>query len=256
MLVSMKQHVLEHAGPRPRRRRRVGLVVGVVSVLLLGAAGGSVALGLIPTADTAAPAPVAPSTPEPSLSETPTGEPVVDQATPTPTPTAPTRAPYSSTYPSTWTITGAEVGPLALGGPVDGELDDLTPAFTREVQEVCSDDISSWRAEGVPRLTVVAGGGVVRGVALGLGAPSDGPGGPTTAEGLGVGSLLADVQAAYPDLEQIDATEGSAPADGTFARWTIRRDGAYVTFITGQDPTRIGMVWVSPVASPPYEFCG
>ncbi len=109
MLVSMKQHVLERAESRPRRRRLTGIAIGVVSVLLLGAAGGGVALGLIPTSLTAEPTPTATSTPEQTASETPSGAPVIGRPTPRPTPTSTptsTRAPYSVADPSTWTISG------------------------------------------------------------------------------------------------------------------------------------------------------
>ncbi|WFR67037.1 hypothetical protein P9139_21205 [Curtobacterium flaccumfaciens] len=87
MLVSMKQNVLERATPRPKRRgRRAGIAIGIVGVLMLGAAGGGVALGLIPTSLTADPAPTATTTPEPTQTETPSGAPVIGRPTPTPPP--------------------------------------------------------------------------------------------------------------------------------------------------------------------------
>ncbi len=129
----MKQHVLERAESRPRRRRLTGIAIGVVSVLLLGAAVAGVALGLIPTSLTAND-PAATSTPEQTASETRPVRPSSDARrrgpTPTSTPTS-TRAPYSVADPSTWTISGNEVGPIASGRPIAGELDDLGSAYTR-----------------------------------------------------------------------------------------------------------------------------
>ena len=47
MLVSMKQHVLERATPRPKRRHfRPGIALGVVGLLAVGTATGAVALSL------------------------------------------------------------------------------------------------------------------------------------------------------------------------------------------------------------------
>ena len=262
MLVSMKQNVLERATPRPRRRKHhVGIAIGVVGVLLLGAAGGGVALGLIPTTLTADPAPTATRTPEPSVAETPSGAPVVGRptpeptpaTTPTPTPTS-TRPPYAATDPSTWTISGSEVGPVALGAPVAGELDDLDGAYTREVEHACPDpEVTNWNRSDSAVLTVVERSGTVWGVAVGRG--QDGPTGPTTKEGLGIGSTLTQLRAAYPDLAFV-RSDYFPDQDQPNAMWTIERNGFHITFQMGADAQTVGLVWDSAYAEVPYEFCG
>ncbi|MGN8049063.1 hypothetical protein ACTJKO_05190 [Curtobacterium sp. 22159] len=260
MLVSMKRNVLERATPRPRRRaRRAGIAIGVVAVLLLGAAGGGVALGLIPTTVTADPAPTATPEPGPRATETPSGAPVVGTPTPTavasPSPSrTPGRAPYSVSDPSTWTISGDEVGPIAIRGPIDGELDDLTAAYTREpeAEDGCANPaVSSWNGSG-SNLTVVEQKGTVWGVYVTATATDGAP--PTTAEGLGVGSTLAELRQAYPDLTAVDRGEG-VPSTA-YSLWGIERGGRYVTFQLGADDTAVMAVWDSVWPAVPYEFCG
>ncbi|MBT1607593.1 hypothetical protein [Curtobacterium flaccumfaciens] len=265
MLVSMKQNVLERATPRPKRRgRRAGIAIGVVGVLLLGAAGGGVALGLIPTSITTAPAPTATTTPEPSPTETSSGAPVVGgptptaNPTPTPTPTS-TRPPYSLSDPDTWTISGSEVGPIALGGEDAAETDDLDGIYTPA--PCLNPNVTFWRSQDYPELTVVrADDGTVQSLAIGTGAP-DAPGnGPTTAAGLGVGSTLAELRAAYPDLHYTEpGNDDAQPSDSPYGGWTTTINGVFVSFrgpsLGSSD--RADSVWVSKVdQSPPTEFCG
>ncbi|UWD82083.1 hypothetical protein NY057_14905 [Curtobacterium flaccumfaciens] len=260
MLVSMKQNVLERATPRPKRRgRRAGIAIGVVGVLLLGAAGGGVALGLIPTSITTAPAPTATTTPEPSPTETSSGAPVVGgptptaNPTPTPTPTS-TRPPYSLSDPDTWTISGREIGPIAFGSPVSGELDEVADVYTGRVEGVCPNpNVSNFYRDGSAALTVVAVDGLVWGVDISSYLDPDVVA-PTTAEGLGIGSTLDELRAAYPDLTSVDSVYFSEEEGSGL--WSIERDGRYITFELGGQASTVVGVWVSSQAEVPYEFCG
>ena len=258
MLVSMKQNVLERATPRPKRRgRRAGIAIGVVGVLLLGAAGGGVALGLIPTSITAEPAPTATPTPEPTPTETSSGAPVVGGPTPTsnptPTPTS-TRPPYSLSDPDTWTISGREIGPIAFGSPVSGELDEVADVYTGTVEGVCPNpNVSNFYRDGSAALTVVAVDGLVWGVYI-SGFSGEDIDAPTTAEGLGVHSTLDELRAAYPDLTSVDSVYFSEEEGSGL--WAIERDGRYITFELGGQASTVVGVWVSSQAEVPYEFCG
>lgn len=145
MLVSMKQTVLDRAEdrrPAPRRRgRRAGIAIGVIALLGLGATSGAVALGMIPQpfaepAPTSTPSPTAPAVPS-TPAAAPVQEVPVPVPTPTPTPT-PTRGAFVLDDPSTWTISANEVGPVALGGQFDDEVDDLGSGSVRPpVDDAC-----------------------------------------------------------------------------------------------------------------------
>lgn len=253
MLVAMKQNVLEHATPRrPRRARRVGIVVAIVALVGIGTASGAVALGMVPN-PVAAPAPTAsaePSrTPSPAASATFTPEPTPTVA---PTPTS-TRPPFDRTDPGTWTVSGDEVGPIALGAPYAGEIDDLPPAYTRDPNSNCANpNVSFWDRPGSPTLVVDSQDGVVTGVEVGLGEtsdPSDLAVSPTTAEGAGVGSTLDELHARYPDLRNIESKD-------LFPLWSIQRNGYAITFEIDPDSGHVRFMWDGADPTPPYEFCG
>jgi hypothetical protein len=258
MLVSMKRNVMEHADERRPKRRghRPGIVVAAVALLALGTASGAVALAVVPQMQQAAP--VASPTPSaPGTSSTPSSAQVVETPDPTPTPTEPQRRPYDPADPGTWTISGAEVGPIALGGNVDAELDDVLHAYDRTPADAqCpSPNTTFFERSGAVPLTVQNQDGIVTGVAIGLLSPI-GPhaldANPTTAEGVGISSSLADLRAAYPDL----ASVGSPGTDGAFSQWSVQRDGRFITFEMDESGDHVGLVWVGATAEAPYEFCG
>lgn len=261
MLVSMKQHVLEHAAPRRSRRgRNTGIALGIVGVLLLGATGGGVALGLIPTPLTAeAPAPSTTSTPEPTTVETPTGAPVVDQptptATPTPTPTS-TRPPYSLSDPSTWTISGTEVGPVALGGQLAEETDDLEGVLSDEFSSCSNPRVSFWAGGGTLLTILTDGNGRIEALSVrGLAETTERP--PTTAAGIRPGSTVAELRAAYPDLRRSSTSDrDTSVTDDPYGGLTTTIDGSFVTFSTRGPDFPVDEVWVSRTYdAPPPEYC-
>jgi hypothetical protein len=99
MLVSMKQHVLEHATPHRRRRFRPGIALGIVGLLAIGTATGAVALTLSQQDDQPVTAPTQTQQPAPAPSATtPTSAPITEKPTPRPavtpsaTPTATSEA--------------------------------------------------------------------------------------------------------------------------------------------------------------------
>ncbi|WP_144765804.1 hypothetical protein [Curtobacterium sp. 9128] len=256
MLVTMKRTVLTRAAEqrtqRPRRGRRAGIVIGIIAVLGIGATSGGVALGMIPQPFAAAPAPSAPAAPvEPSETPTRSSAPVVNEPTSTPTPT---RKPFTLDDPTSWTIGFDEVGPVALGAPVAGELDDLDAAYTRETDEFCSNPDVFFFSNGAEQgLVVTAVGGTVFGVTVGGNERPDQPlgTGPTTAEGVGVGSTLAQLRAAYPDLEPLPNTQSYG-----LPQWTTSDGSRHITFVLADDDGPVKTIWVSTNPNPPYEYCG
>ncbi|OEI67825.1 hypothetical protein Cus16_2576 [Curtobacterium sp. ER1/6] len=253
--------MLEHAAPRrSRRRRTTGITLGVVGVLLLGAAGGGVAFGVIPTPLTAdQPTATAPSSPSPTAVETPTGAPVVEDptpvATPTPTPTS-TRPPYALADPSTWTISGTEVGPVALGGQLAEETDDLEGVLSDEYSTCNNPRVSFW-AGGGTLLTIITGDdGRIEALSVrGLAETTERP--PTTAAGIRPGSTVEALRAAYPDLRRSSTSDRDpSVADDPYGGLTTTIDGSFVTFSTRGPDLPVDEVWVSRTRdAPPSEYC-
>lgn len=255
MLVSMKQNVLARAEfdrPAPKRRgRRAGIVIGVIAVLGIGVGSGAVALGMVPQPFTAAPAP-SPTVTEPSQTPTKSSAPVVNEPTATPTPT-PTRKPFALDDPSTWTISGNEVGPIAIDGETGAELDDLTPTYTRDPNASCPNPNAFFFSNGQEQtIWVQQTEGQVSGIEVNRheeGGTSFGTG-PTTAEGIGVGSTVSEVRDAYP--EALLANEGQAYGQTIYS---VGGEGRWMSFVIGESD-QVTNIWVSHDPVPPYEWCG
>lgn len=218
--------------------RTAGVTLGLVAAMALTACSGSPAA--TPTRTVTATA-----TPEtPSDPDTPT-----PAATPTTTDTA-----FSLSDPATWTISTDEVGPIALGGPVQGEIDDLTAAYTRST-DACpaSPETTFWERSDAPGLIVIPRDGKVAGVTIGgLGPDPVTTNSPETDTGIGIGAPLTEVRSAYPDL-RYTGTYGEE--QGPYSMWSVQGDGRFMTFQLGTDGTTVGAIWVGPVAMLPYEYC-
>ena len=258
MLVSMKQAVLDRAEdrrPAPHRRgRRAGIAIGVIALLGLGATSGGVALGMIPQPFTAsAPAP-APSPSEPAMPSTPASAPVQETPDPVPTPTpTPTKGPFALDDPSTWTISGSEVGPVALGGDTEAESDDLERAYglVPATPSTCTAP-GTWARDGSPTLRITDEADGVSGVLIGAeGDPArTETSGPTTAAGVGVGSSVDALRTAYPSLQEHVSTP-----TGAWSRWDVQLPDGLVSFQLGNDGVHVDSVWVSADRNPPTSVC-
>lgn len=176
--------------------------------------------------------------------------------TTSPTPSA-SGSPFALSDPDTWTISGDEVGPVALGGSTSAEIDDLRAAYTRDSGGCpASPATSFWHREASPGLIVEDRDGTVSGVEIG-GPQSTATSvtGPETAAGTGVGSSLAELKAAHPDLAALPSgSSGEQAAVPT--TWTIDAGSRHITFQLGRDGEHVALVWVGQQATPPYEFCG
>lgn len=264
MLVSMKQNVLERAEPRKRRGRRTGVAIAVVALLAVGAASGGVALGLIPTTPEAAPVST-PSPTEPARTITPSSAPVLITPTPTPTPT-PTAPPYSATDWSTWTITADGAGPATLGsatGADDAALrEGLTPApplvddtGTVIYQWGCANpNARIWeRSDGT--VVEIVGDGVVQTVVISGASDSSVTQpevGPKTLAGVGLGSTLDEIRAAYPNVVQT-RTDAAGGTGDTF--WAVPDGGRFIVFQIPVDGSSVSTVYVGATDEPASDYC-
>ena len=262
MLVSMKQTVLDRAEdrrPAPRRRGgRAGIVIGVIALLGLGATSGGVALGMIPQPFTAsAPAPT-PSPSEPVAPSTPESAPVQETPDPVPTPTpTSTRGPFALDDPSTWTISGDEIGPIALGGQFDAEVDDLGSGTVRPpIDDGCpAPGYGAWTWDDGTVIEVLSDlDGVVRVVRV-IGDDSTlersaTPSGPHTAGGSGRGAALTAIRSEYPDIHPEDAA-----ASGPWSLWQTSSSGGTITFEIGADAETVVGIKIGDPSQLPRNVC-
>jgi hypothetical protein len=263
MLVTMKQSVLDRAEdrkPAPRRRgRRTGIAIGVIALLGLGATGGGVALGMIPQPFAAAPAPTTtPSPTEPAAPSTPAAAPV--QETPDPVPTAtttPTKGAFALDDPSTWTISGSEVGPVAIGGELTAETDDLAAAYRLLPKLPGCVVTDTWARDGAGTIQLGwqsdTSGRTVSLVVLaaeGGATPTEPLPGPTTAAGIGLGSTLDDLRAAYPTMVSV-MPEISGPG----SIWEVSLPDGVLRFQLGTDGEHVNAVFVTTDPNEPIGLC-
>jgi hypothetical protein len=190
--------------------RTAGVALGLIAAMALTACSGSPAATPTRTVTTTATAtPEAPADP--------------DNAIPTATPTA-TDTAFSLSDPATWTISTDEVGPIALGGPVQGEIDDLAAAYTRST-DACpaNPETTFWERSDAPGLIVIPRDGKVAGVTIGgVGSDPVTTNSPETGAGIGIGAPLTEVRSAYPDL-QYTGTYGED--QGPYSMWSVEADG-------------------------------
>jgi hypothetical protein len=201
-----------------------------------------------------------PATPTPSATSveaTPSTTPSASE-TPAPEPTPATPA-VDLADPASWVMSSTGLGPIQLGGSATATIDELAaaggPAATRE--EACPvigiDDPS------VPFVyfgTDSFDSDVITSVRLGIGSQleADRPS-PTTAEGIGLDSTLAEAQAAYPALErtgEYNTVEywGVAPGGDDWLVFTVGKPDL------GEGAGMISTISVGDGPVPPSEFCG
>lgn len=181
-------------------------------------------------------------TPTPTASETSTLT-----ATPTPSVAAPDPADLT-----TWVISGAGFGPVTRGAEYPGVAEPLTAFELSPVDEICPTLFTLEGEDTAALLLIVsAAGDVVEEVWVSGSPDASGalPVAPRTVEGIGLGSSIDQLTAAYPELQQV----GQLSAEG-FGYAVGDEELGWVDFIVVEDVvTSIGS---SAEPRAPKEFCG
>lgn len=176
---------------------------------------------------------------------------------PTPSPTA-TIAPTPSIDPqdpSTWIVTQAGIGPIELNVPFDAASYTM-PAGARNDTENCA-WTSFWSPPDASYQFVVgrdSAGATDSPVTVVDAASSPGSTlvvGPRTREGIGIGSTLDELAAAYPDAVPVDSPIGDGEG---IPQYLKVGDSIFVTYYGGTEV--VAGVTVTIAETPPYEFCG
>ncbi|MET3565305.1 hypothetical protein ABIC47_000776 [Leifsonia sp. 563] len=204
---AIRELVVDNAAAHPGRaggRKRTALVATLV-VLALTISGGSVAYalgtGLIDLTPAAAPSPTPTVTPTPTPTPTPTS---------TPIPAVPVQDPAD---PSTWVIGFDGVGPFKLEAPFDAQRA-VAPTLKDVTEQICSASYLDLEATSdlVVRIAGSQDGGQrTAAIVLGISQPQlpqSQADSPKTSSGIGLGSTLDELEAAYPALTNTITVRG------------------------------------------------
>ena len=217
----------------------VSLIVGAV---LISTGGTALALtGNLPFISQPPP-PVVSPTPSQTPTETPTPTP-----TRVPTPDAPQVPAIDLSAPQTWIIGDGTVGPLSLGQSREDAKAAMT-AFTKEPYQ-CDVDLY---VSTTSRMNIVLGpdqsGASVDMILINSSNDPASPS-PRTAEGIGLGSSVDEILAAYPDIQR--------PDPQLYPTYSLAEpDGTWIDFGVDMDTQKVIEITVMHGDYPPPEYCG
>ncbi|GAA2452327.1 hypothetical protein [Agromyces soli] len=183
-------------------------------------------------------------TPSPTASETPT-----PSATTTPAPTPTTAAPDPSD-PSSWLISADGIGPIERGAAYPGAIDALTEFYSVEPSGLCPELVYLRRDDAADVLVIRSedGSSVHRVWVFGSARDPEGlrDGGATEA-GIRLGATVAELQAAYPELELVIERPSSTV-------YSVGDDGAGWIIFTAVDGV-VGGIAAADTKFTPQELC-
>lgn len=184
-------------------------------------------------------------------------------ASPTASPSAvasPNLKPFNTDNPATWIVSESGIGPFRLGANLKAITATLKSLKVKNYE--CPNPLASfYEIAGSTITAIVDISGDVVGVDVGDSSQTpngstDGGrsplSGPHTAQGIGYGSMVSQLQAAYPSTVRTDYVPY-----GSFPHYTQKTAaGAWITFSVSAEGQEIYGIGVWPGSPPPYEVCG
>jgi hypothetical protein len=157
--------------------------------------------------------------------------------------------PTDVTDPGSWLISFDGIGPLSMGGRISEKRRFMT-AFTEEMDPYC--DLAMFASDSAPDIWAGPRNDVINFmVATAHVDPLPvASGSPRTDAGIGVGSTLDELVAAYPTAyEWLEERTGH--------QFTLASgDGRWIHFAMTHDDTYVVRIVVNTFHRPPYELCG
>ncbi len=177
------------------------------------------------------PRPVSTSSPVPTQSPTESPTPVIDLSAP-----------------QTWIIGDGTVGPLRLGQSRKDAAAAMT-AFTSEPNQCYVDLYKSTSSYmNIVLSPPEPSGTTVDIILIDAGNDPTAPS-PRTAEGIGLGSTVAEILAAYPNIQQ--------PNPDRYPTYSlVQPDGTWIDFGVTKDTHKVNNIAVMHSDYPPSEYCG
>jgi hypothetical protein len=150
--------------------------------------------------------------------------------------------------PATWVVTGAGIGPLRLAGRFDPAAPDAGPYHATE-SGCPNPSVTQLEGDGLADMTVVTtdDGAEIALVQVTDWADSGAESAASTATGIRLGSTVAELETAYPGIEQSGVSNNS----GVYA---VEDSGGWIVFWV--EDAAVVLMSASPTSSVPSELCG